>query len=293
MKYWLPTLLLLGSCTQLVEFSKTLPAEIVLPEGKQKIIFLSRYDTSMVQYDDSADARVIKDSYRELLDGVAVEFDKLSQFELIISDTIAGGQWFRYTEDIAFTDSAAIEELQKRHSDHFLLTLDLFNIDLVPYESLLAGGFDYETWSYDIICEAALTLRDPGGQVIDQVFLDIPDEVRYRHKASFVIVHPTLKEFTPKAATLSRDLGRSYVQLYSDMPATVIREFYNGRELNESADLIAKKQWPQARELLIPLTKHKNTRIAAKAALNLSVVYEALGDQQASDYWYEKGMSGL
>ncbi len=293
MKYWLLTMLLLASCTQLVEFSKTLPAEIVLPEGEQKILFLSRYDTSLVQYEDSADARVLKDSYRELLDGVAVEFEKLSQFQLIPSDTIAGGQWFRYTEDIAFADSMAIADLQSRYPQHYLLTLDLFNIALVPYEVLVSDDYVYETWSYDIISEAAFTLRDPGGQLIDQVFLDIPDEVRYRNRAAFVIVHPTLKEFSPKAASLSRDLGRSYVQLYSDVPANVTREFYNGRELNESADLMAKKQWPQARDLLTPLTKHKNSRIAAKAAFNLSVVYEALGDQQASDYWFEKAQSGL
>ena len=287
MRFCLAALIFLGSCTHLVEFSKTLPPEIKLPEGEQQILFLSRFDTTQVQFEDSLDARTLSAAYAELIKGLAEGFDTIPHVNLTLSDSVASGQGYRFTDEVSFQDSLALAALQRQYPQYYLLTLDLFNAAVAPFD-VVSSGFDTETWSYDVITEAALSLRNPKGQVIDQIIVDAQEEVRYRQRISYLTVHPTIQAFPEKTQLLARKLGKNYAELYIEVPAQVTREYYNGKELNAAADLMAAKKWPAAREILLPLTEHENPRVAAKAAHNLSVVYEALGDEEASRRWFSK-----
>jgi hypothetical protein len=50
--------------------------------------------------------------------------------------------------------------------------------------------------------------------------------------------------------------------------------------------------WEKAIELLKPLAESPEPILARKAANNLSVAYEALGHEQAAEYWFNKSGEG-
>jgi len=51
--------------------------------------------------------------------------------------------------------------------------------------------------------------------------------------------------------------------------------------------------WESAIELLKPVAASPDPKIARKAANNLSVAYEAIGNESAAEFWFNKSQEGV
>lgn len=282
-------ILLLSSCTHWVDFTKTLPAEIDLGEGEHPLLFVSRFDTSLVQFEDPLETATWKEAYRQLTKGLQLGFKDIASVRLVLTDAPMGNHRYRYTDEVVFEDSLQRLQLHKHYPGYYLLTLDLFNLDLIPYDQVEQDEFGYETRYYDYIAEAAITLFNPQGQVVDRILSDQSEVVGYRQISLGIKGEsPRLHQYPKKASLLSQALGQEYARLYTTIEVPVSRFYYKGKELNEAAALMEAKRWTEARALLEPLTENSNPRIASKAAFNMAVVSEALGDQPGVEQWLQK-----
>jgi hypothetical protein len=72
----------------------------------------------------------------------------------------------------------------------------------------------------------------------------------------------------------------------------VNRKIYVGKGLLEADNYCMEQDWDKAIELLRPLAESPDPKISRKAANNLSVAYEAVGNEKAAEFWFNKSMEG-
>jgi hypothetical protein len=91
---------------------------------------------------------------------------------------------------------------------------------------------------------------------------------------------------------LAKIVGEEYVKKFSPGTELVNRKIYVGKGLLEADNYCMEQNWDKAIELLRPLAESPDPKISRKAANNLSVAYEAIGNEKAAEFWFNKSMEG-
>ena len=283
-------LLLLTSCIAVVQVPVTEPREIILPTEPQKIVFVSRFDTAQISFTEEKVTALYKDGYQAFIEGLQDGFNSIEHLSLTVTDTTVPGRWYTATPE--FPDSTQVVQLITQYKPNYLLTLDAFKLDLQHEDELIDygdGAMGRRVYYY-IDASAALALYDQDGQVADKMLMSDQQFVENRSTGIFK-TGPNIGDYGDLTGPLVYDLGYEYALMFVEYETYVDRYLYKSKPFKKVLDLVQKGQWEDARKALLPLTEHPNQKIAQKAAQNMAVVAEALGNLSEMDKWLQKAQS--
>ncbi len=130
------------------------------------------------------------------------------------------------------------------------------------------------------------SLYDSTGVVLDQVRL--PNKAHFSSGSiigHLLATNPSHVDVTPMIETLAYETGQSYWQRFQTRRNVYARLVYAPQDFVDAVVLMHQQNWQKAIAALKPFTTAENKKLAGKAAYNLAVIYEALGQKQEALHW--------
>ena len=233
----------LASCTTVVQIPITEPPEIMLAPGSQEIIFVSRFDTSLIASDDEKIVDTYHESYKAFVMGLDKGFKDIDHLSLKVADTLIGGKSYT-TEVPTFTDTTRIIQFLDRYQPNYLITLDAFRLERFRDEEQTeyGGSMGY----YLLEANAALAVFDQSGQPTDKMLVTDSQFIDNNFNGIFFSA-PELGEYAKLAAPLCYDLGYQYATMFIPFETFVTDFMYSGKDFKPVLSLVEKDQWSEAR----------------------------------------------
>ena len=282
-------LICFSACVTTVQIPLIEPPEISLPPGDQKIVFVSRFDTTQITFSKTKITEVYQQSYLSFIKGLEEGFKTIKRVSLQVSDTIVEGSWF--TEDTPnFDDATHIPSLISKYQPDYLLTLDAFLLmrerdeEVVDYGS---GGMAKITHYY-LVGSAALAFFNRNAEVVDKMLMQ--DEAYIQNDISYGL-STHLGKYGNLAVPLCYELGFEYALMFDEYKYTEDRYMHDGKIFQEVVQLAKTGKWTDAKQTLLPITKSPKLKYAKQAAANMGVIEEALGNPSNALIWYTKAQS--
>jgi tetratricopeptide (TPR) repeat protein len=184
----------------------------------------------------------------------------------------------------------SIHKLIERYHADYILALDYFNagFDADNFQDHVDESNKnktYKTADYNLKVTANYNLYDSSGNVFKHLNGSASD-----FKATQQIPGTLLAGlFAPGIKSNASNVDLSGIHATDDAlrvlfayTTTKSRALYNNEELGEAVAEIRSNNFSKADSLLKPLIQSQDKRLAAKAAYNLAVVYEAQGNIKAA-----------
>ena len=275
--------LLQFSCTSQLQIQTILPAEVPIAYDQWKVVAVNRYNAALQPIEQEKVADVYADGAQEAFYGALDAILEDSTYFLVHSDSAT--YKMGTAKDSVFSDR--LSQIYQKHPHHLLLSLDDFEVDMAE-ERVMAENGDGSTVTtayYFLVVRSSWTLFDSTGTVLDKTTL--VQEEPYKSRPVFfgvLAIGPSFQKAAPAINRLAWLTGYDYWSRLSPQPTTFIRPYYSFGKFRKAAAAITTKDWGTAISLLEPLTEGKE-KVAAKAAYNLAVVYEAMGRIDKAKYW--------
>lgn len=154
-------------------------------------------------------------------------------------------------------------------------------------------GSTSRTANYYLIVTAGLSLYSNSGDLVNRSTVGRSELYKSRWAlGGIALFDPSIYKAEKDIRYLAKFVAEDYINKFYPATETVQGKIYTGKELKEAADYCKDQHWDEAIELLKPLAVSPDPKISSKAAYNLSVAYEAIGNDRASELWLQKsGMS--
>jgi hypothetical protein len=286
-------ILLLTSCFTSVSFNKPAPPEIMLEEPKNNIAFINAFDYTIPDEASKSENNVYRTGVTEVIDGLKTSFAYNEQIDFNVIDTLAGEKAPVRLSDTLSADS--VKNICKTNNSSMLLVLEAFDMN-IDFETLVEeyeDGSKSRTNNYYLVISAGLSLYSSSGDLIDRSMDALSSLYTSRPALSGIITFtPSLYKAEEEIGHLAKIVGEEYVKKFYPGTELVNRKIYVGKGLLEADNYCMEQNWDKAIELLRPLAESPDPKISRKAANNLSVAYEAVGNEKAAEYWFNKSMEG-
>lgn len=280
------------SCYTYVSFVKSSPPEIILEEPKNSIAFINSFDYTIPDENPKNEDDVYQAGVTEVIEGLKTLFAENDQIDFHIIDTLARGR-----AQNGFSDTLSaywIKDICKTNNSSMLIVLEAFSIGIdseIEIEESEDGNS--RTANYYLNESAGLSLYSNSGDLIDRS--TVGRSLLYKSRwalGGIAIFDPSIYKAEEDIRYLAKFVAEDYINKFYPATETVQGKIYTGKELKEAADYCKEQNWDEAIELLKPLAVSPDPKISGKAAYNLSVAYEAIGNMKVSEYWLQKsGMS--
>ncbi|WP_162054788.1 DUF6340 family protein [Pontibacter pamirensis] len=281
---WLVILLTQASCVSQLFIERTLPAEVPVTANQWKVVVLNRYNADLLPYKREKKVDVYADGAMHAFAGVLDAIDSDMTYSIVATDTAA---YTTYGSGTVLS-TTQVQHIYYKHPHHLLLTLDIFDtymeqeVERVQEED----GDVTKTAYYTLFSKSSWTLYDSTGIVLDRVSLKRDELYDSRGVISGLLaVGPAISNAGPVVNDLAYQTGMDYWQRLSPQSVSFIRPYYSNKAFAPAASQMAAGNWTEAITLLKPLTEIQKKKEAAKAAYNLAVVYEAMGQIEEAKYW--------
>ncbi|PRY15461.1 hypothetical protein CLV24_10282 [Pontibacter ummariensis] len=276
-------------CTSLLYLDKTQPAAVSVANSQWKVAVLNRYNPELLPFEKDKKVAVFADGVRGAYAGVLGAIEQDSTYLLVYTDTAS----FKAATTQEQLTPAQVKEIYSQAPHHLLLSLDDFDtfFEQTTVREEADNGEVSKTAYYTLVAKSSWTLYDSTGAVLDKATLT--QEVPYQSRAvvsGLLAIGPALSKAGPVVNELAWETGLFYWERLSPHPVTVARAYYSAQDFFPAAIRMAAGEWQQAVTLLQPLTKSPKRKEAARAAYNLAVVYEALGNLKEARYWANEAL---
>jgi hypothetical protein len=277
------------SCYTYVSFNKSAPPEIMLDNPKNSIAFINTFDYTIPDSASKNENKVYRAGITEVIDGLKTFFANNEQIDFHVIDTLVEGKAPAGFSDTISADS--VKNICRINNSSMLLGLEAFDITIdsdVEVEESDDGSVS-RTSNYYLIVNAGLSLYSNSGDLIDRSWVGRSELYKSRWAlAGIAVFSPSIYKAEKDIRYLAGFIGEDYVNKFYPGTETVNRKIYVGKGLLEADNYCMEQNWDKAIELLRPLAESSDPKIARKAANNLSVAYEAAGNEKAAEYWYNK-----
>lgn len=282
---WLTLALVQTGCTSLLFVGSKMPAEVSVTHDQWKVVVLNRYDANLLpSTPDIMKVKVLNDGARHGIAGVLEAINADVTYNIVAVDTAASTS----TGSGTTLTPAQVQEIYLKHPHHLLLSLDHFDTYFEPEVSLVKdreGDFSKIAY-YRLFTKSTWSLHDSTGTLMDQISLSRDGLYSARGVyGRFKTIGPATSETGPPINKLAKKTGWDYWDRMSPKSITFIRPYYSGKPFAPAASWMVAGNWTEAIMLLKPLTELKKKKDAAKAAYNLAVAYEAMGQLEEAKYW--------
>jgi tetratricopeptide (TPR) repeat protein len=281
------------------------PALVVLPSHIRNIAIIDRSvqaETSENKVEQVLTGELFKQdeqAVRQTIDGTIDVCSEFNLYQMIrTSERFTGGG--TKSTFPAPMDWNKVSGLCKKHNAEALLAVEIFDTDFIVAnpvsiamqvlegKALSGGGFHV----------SAVAVINYGVRLYDPVYKKILDEYHVTHRLNYegsgATPQDAMNHLLNKIEAINRTsyaAGRIYGERISPSYYTVIRYFYSkprrkddfwmGVRRSEVAD------WNGAIEAWSKVLNEKR-RIAGRAAFNIAVAYEVLGDLEKAKEWAAK-----
>lgn len=276
------------SCYTYVSFQKSYPPEITLDQQKNSIAFINTFNYTIPDEDPKNEDDVYQAGVTEVINGLKKSFAGNDQIDFLVVDTLMQEESL-YT----FSDTLNAETVQnicRENNASMLLVLDYLNIGIESEtEENEEGSFFRTTANYYLNVTTGLSLYSGSGNLINRSSVGRYELYKSRGAiAGFAIFDPSIYKAEKDIRYLAGFLGNDYLEKFYPKNTNVNRKIYSGSGLTEVVRYCRINEWDKAIELLKPLAASPDPELAGKAAYNLSVAYEAIGDDKTSEFWLQK-----
>lgn len=278
--------LLHTSCTALLFIEKAKPAEVNVTNDQWKVVALNRFNPDLLPFTRDKKTAAFHNGAQHAFSGVLDAILADSTFSLEFADSAA----YRIAGSGKKLTPEHVQGIYLTHPHHLLLTLDHFDTYMEPL-IVSEEGEDGEvsiTAHYTLFTKSSWTLYDSTGTVLDSVILSLDEHYLSRDAISgllAMVIKPSIGKAGTTINTLASYTGQDYWQRLSPQSVTLARPYYSTKNLQPAASSMAAEDWDKAIVLLKPLAEGQSRKEAARAAYNLAVVYEAIGDLTAAKRW--------
>jgi len=259
-------------------------------ENEKRIALINLYDYTQLEYSNDRKKEVFISGLNQLTDGVARSFRDDPTYELISGDSLVTGQLNSYLPSPLSADS--VKFFCKKYEVTLLLALEAFDVYFdkeIEVEEDDKGNKS-RTAYYTLNVRAGFTLYDSTGNVIDRSYVEHsqPHGGGRPVVLRIVSVAPSLGKAGEEVNFLADEAGRSYADKFYPRKMLVSRSVHNSKPFKEITPLLKSKEWNKAITKLKELANSKDSKTAQHAAKNLAVAYEALGNEEAFNYWQQR-----
>jgi hypothetical protein len=285
--------LLTSSCYTYVLFEKPAPPEIIPDKSLNSIAFINSYDYTIPDSISRGDNNVFQAGVTEVINGLKTSFTSNDQINFNIIDTLVRGNAFTKLPDSLSVDS--VKNICTMNNSSMLLVLEAFNMDM-DWEQEVEEDEDGKSRTniYYLYMWTGLSLYSESGDVIDRTIESC--RVQYTSRPALIPIigiPPSINKAEKEIRKLAQFAAENYVNKFYPGTTTISRKIYITKNLLDADNYCMEHNWDKAIELLKPLAASSDPKIARKAANNLSVAYEAVGNEQAAEYWFNKSNEGV
>lgn len=271
------------SCTSNLQIQTTLPAEVPIAFDQWKVVAINRYNPALQPLEQEKMADVYADGAQEAFYGAQDAILEDSTYLLVHSDSVTFRM--RTPEDSVYSEQ--LSQIYQKYPHHLLLTLDDFEAEMEEEVVMTenSDGSTVTTAYYFLVVRSSWTLFDSTGTVLDKITLMQEEPYKSRPVLlGLLAIGPSFSKAAPAINRLAWLTGYDYWSRLSPQPITFIRPYYSFGKLRDAAAAMTTEDWATAISLLEPLAEGNN-KVAAKAAYNLAVVYEAMGRIDKAKNW--------
>lgn len=187
-----------------------------------------------------------------------------------------------------------VEELCKKHGTDALLSIELFDSDFLITPGV-TGGLN----SPVKLTPGGIAVINLGIRIYYPATRTILDEYKIEHRidlntntSTVIGAANTILNKTEAINRTSYESGRMYGDRISPSFYTVTREFFNKPKKNQNLRAGVRKSevadWKGAIESWTKALNDKKKKVRRRAAFNIAVAYEVLGDLQLAKEWASK-----
>jgi hypothetical protein len=247
------------------------------------------YDYTYLPSGNDKKKEVLAEGIRQLIIELENSFNEDETFNFVIIDSLARGR--SLTRFAEILNKEYVNTLCMSNDADMLLVLETFN----AYFSTETTTKEYEDGSkshtnyVDLIVKAGFSLYQSTGELQDRVM--VTESAFYQARpalVSFFVIGPSMRKAGKEVNILAGKVGSNYINNFYPGSEIVRNMIYIGREFSEVTPYMMEHQWERAVKLLLPLAHSQDPRLAKKAAHNLAIAYEAMGNTEALDYWIMK-----
>ena len=285
---------LASSCYTYVFFEKPTPPEIIPDKSINNIAFINDYDYTITDSTSGKENKVYRAGITEVINGLKKSLASDEHFNFNIADTLIKGKALSVLPDSLNPDS--VRNICKRYNSSMLLVLDAFNMN-IDWEQEVTEDEDGDrsrTNNYYLYMSAGLSLYSETGDVIDRSME--PCRSLYESRAALIglaVFVPSIYKAEKQIRDLALFVAENWVKKFYPGTATVNRKIYYAKGMSEADKCLMNHDWEKAIDLLKPFTTSTDPKIAGRAANNLSVAYEAIGNDRAAEFWSDKTQEGI
>jgi hypothetical protein len=284
----IPLLLLVSSCTTLVQMQKTYPPEKELPSDSGKYVFVNFYDYRIPE--------TIKDKFeiayavdvRGYIDGLGEIILKDPRTGFAIGDTIREGFTVMSMQFPEFTDT--VKAICAQHGADMLIALDSINLWIdwdINLEENDEGG-NMLVKDFYLYANNYMTLYGSDGEIIDRCAGEKSTYVKSKYTIFGMFGGPTISKAREFVRSLSREAGKDCIGKFYPFTENYTETLYKGGPFNEINKLIIEGHPEEALEPLRELSNSSDPGVVKKATHNLEVVNKMLENHAESEQIYRE-----
>ncbi|MDX5423162.1 MAG: DUF6340 family protein [Hymenobacteraceae bacterium] len=272
------------SCTSVLFIESTQPPEVEIAHEQWKVVAINRYNPELLTFKREKKVEVYAEGAREAFTGALDAILLDDTYRLIAADTTT---YLAQTPEEPLNPEQ-VRAIYQKHPHHLLLSLDGFDtfFDQETVHARDTDGHVSKTAHYTLVTKTSWTLFDSTGTVLDQVTLY--NEELYNSRAvlsGLLAIGPSMANAGPEVNRLAWYTGNDYWKRLSPTPVSIIRSYYSNKTMQPAAERMAAGNWANAIQLLRPMTESGSKKEARRAAYNLAVVYEAMGNIREAKVW--------
>jgi|GEM_PF-2411472 len=266
----------------------TEPAEIFLVPAARQVAVISRYDAAQLPYSKERKVEVMRAGAAQAVDAALRQLTAEPSFRATRHDTLVQAA----AGEAPPLPAATVRALCRRWNVPSLLALEGFEAsmrqDQVVKEKS-SDGSTSKTAAYSVVVRTQWTLYDAQGQVLNHSGTEAARPYQQRTVMSGLLAAgPALAAAGDAVQELAQQAGTQYARRYTPTQLTLERDYYTSRGLEAATAALEQRDWPAALAPLQKLAATSDTKLASRAAYNLSVVYEALDNLEEALRWATK-----
>jgi hypothetical protein len=207
-------LLLVSSCTTVIQMQKTYPPEMELPADSAKFVFVNFFDYRIPEYIKNKYEIAYAVDVRGYIDGLGEAILKDSRTGLAIGDTLRAGFTVMSMQQPEFTDT--LRSVCTLYGADYLIALDSIHLWMdwdVNLEETDEGG-SMLVKDFYLYVNNYMTLYTSEGEVIDRCAGEKSTYVKSKYTIFGMIGGPTIAKARETVRALSHDAGKDCIGKY-------------------------------------------------------------------------------
>ncbi len=273
--------LFLASCSTSLYFDKTVPPEIPTEIRPCRVAVVNLYNYTLFGKKGKRYQKVYDVAVNKFSEALEINNPSDSLVGFFVADTLKIGSSAENMTLLLPADS--VRRMASVFSSDYLITIDSLSLFLeAQEEEFFLDPDDEQAVNYRrnadayYIADYFLSFYSSSGDLIDR------SEVTTNTFLATVPVwrwpYDDLLPVTDKILELTKGLaseaGNDYLEKFQPGYTTERRKIYTGRKFQEANDLIVKREWDKAAELLKKIEAEPNKSLSQRASHNLLVLYE-------------------